>query len=329
VCRVVAQAAPEGPTALAKSSYRQVLRRTFREFRDDRLLDWAAALTYYGVLSIFPAMLALVSIIGLIGPSATGPLLHNLEQLTPGPGREIVTDIVRNLEQNESHAGFFTFVGIATAMWSASAYVGAFMRASNAVFDMPEGRPVWKTLPIRLAVTAGLMIVLAVTVFAVVVTGALAERAGALVGAGEGAIAVWDVAKWPVLVVVVTLTLAVLYWAAPNVKQQDFRWITPGAVLAVALWVVASLGFALYATHFGSYDKAYGALAGVVVFLVWLWLTNIVTLLGLELNAELERERSILSGGSAADMEYVEPRDTQAFPDEADGPGQAAAAADR
>lgn len=317
---------PAGPGELPKASYRMVLRRTVAEFRDDRLLDWAAALTYYGVLSIFPAMLAIVSVVGLIGPSATGPLLHNLEQLTPGPGREIVTDIVKNLEQNESHAGFFTFVGIAAALWSASAYVGAFMRASNAVFDMPEGRPVWKTLPIRVAITAALMVVLAATVLGVVVTGELADRVGTLLGIGETGIAVWGVVKWPVLVVIVTLTLAVLYWAAPNVKQPAFRWITPGAVLAMVLWVVASAGFALYATTFGSYDKAYGALAGVVVFLVWLWLTNIVTLLGLEFNAEIERERSILAGGAGADMEYIEPRDTSAFPDD---PDQAAAAAER
>ncbi len=318
---------------MSTRSFRTILRRTVKEFHDDRLADWAAALTYYAVLSIFPALLATVSIIGLIGPIATGPLLDNLEELAPGPGREFVQDVVVNLEQDQGQAGLFTFLGIGASLLSASAYVGAFMRASNVIFDMPEGRPFWKKLPIRVAITATLMMMLASTVLGVVVTGKLAERVGTVIGLGEGGIAAWSVAKWPVLVLVVTVTLAILYWAAPNVKQHEFRWVTPGSLLAMSLWIVASGSFAVYAATFGSFGRAYGALAGVVAFLLWLYVTNAVTLLGLEFNAEIERERSILAGRPAHDVLYVEPRDDRKFPSELrEGPedaGQTETAAER
>jgi membrane protein len=289
-----------------------VLKRTVREFREDNLTDWAAALTYYGVLAIFPALIVLVSILGLVGESATQPLIDNLGSVAPGPAKEIVTNAIENLQGDQGAAGVLFVVGILGALWSASGYVAAFMRASNAIYDIEEGRPVWKTLPVRVGLTLVLLILLAVTTIAVVLTGGLAERVGDLVGLGSTAVTVWNIAKWPVLLVVVSFMFALLYWAAPNVKHPGFRWISPGGVLAVVGWLIASAAFALYVANFGSYNKTYGALGGVVVFLVWLWISNIMILLGAEFNAELERERAIEDGMRPEDKEpFMEPRDTR------------------
>jgi membrane protein len=289
-----------------------VLKRTVREFREDNLTDWAAALTYYGVLAIFPALIVLVSILGLVGESATEPLIDNLGTVAPGPAKEIFTSAIENLQGDQGAAGVLFVVGLLAALWSASGYVAAFMRASNAIYDMEEGRPVWKTLPVRVVLTLVLLLLLAVSTIAVVLTGGLAEKVGDLVGLGSTAITVWNIAKWPVLLLVVSFMFALLYWAAPNVKHPGFRWISPGGVLAVIGWLIASAAFALYVSNFGSYNKTYGALGGVVVFLVWLWISNIVILLGAEFNAELERERAIEEGMRPEDKEpFVEPRDTR------------------
>src|SRR4051794_25372112 len=309
------QRAPDEPTELPKRSWREVLKRTGREFRDDDLTDWAAALTYYGVLSIFPALIALVSILGLAGSSATQPLIDNLGAVAPGPAKDIFTSAITNLQKAQGTAGLVFVIGLAAAIWSASGYVAAFMRAANSVYDIPEGRPIWKTLPVRVGVTLALLVMLSASALAVALTGGLAEQVGRLLGVGDTAVQVWDIAKWPVLVLLVSLMFAMLYWAAPNVKQPGFRWLTPGSLVAVVLWIVASAGFALYVSAFGSYNKTYGALAGIVVFLVWLWISNLALLLGAELNAELERERRIEAGQPADEEPYVEPRDTRKMPE--------------
>jgi membrane protein len=289
-----------------------VLKRTVTEFREDNLTDWAAALTYYSVLAIFPALIVLVSILGLVGESATQPLIDNLGTVAPGPAKDIFTSALKNLQGDQGAAGVLFVVGLVGALWSASGYVAAFMRASNAIYDIEEGRPVWKTLPTRVGLTVVLLALLAISTIAVVLTGGLAERAGDLVGLGSTAVTVWNIAKWPVLLVVVSFMFALLYWAAPNVKHPGFRWISPGGVLAVAGWLIASGAFALYVSNFGSYNKTYGALGGVVVFLVWLWISNIMVLLGAEFNAELERQRAIEGGMEPPDKEpFVEPRDTR------------------
>jgi membrane protein len=289
-----------------------VLKRTVSEFREDNLTDWAAALTYYSVLAIFPALIVLVSMLGLIGDSATQPLIDNLGKVAPGPAQEIFTNAINNLKGSRGAAGVLFVVGLLGALWSASGYVAAFMRASNAIYDIEEGRPIWKTLPVRVGLTVVLLLLLALTAMAVVLTGALAEAAGDVIGLGDTAVTVWDVAKWPVLLFIVSFMFALLYWAAPNVKHPGFRWISPGGVLAVVGWLIASGAFALYVGNFGSYNKTYGALGGVVVFLVWLWISNMVVLLGAEFNAELERERAIEAGMRPEDKEpFVEPRDTR------------------
>ena len=302
---------PDGPSDLRTRSWGGVLKRTVREFREDNLSDWAAALTYYGILAIFPALLALVSVLGLIGSSATQPLITNLGSVAPGPAKQIFTSAIMNLQKNQGTAGVMVVVGLVAALWSASGYVAAFMRASNAIYDVEEGRPIWKTAPVRLGTTLVLVLMLAISAVAVVFTGGLAKQAGNVLGIGGTAITVWDIAKWPVLLLVVSLMFAILYWAAPNVKQPGFRWISPGGVLAVVLWLVASGAFALYVASFASYNKTYGALGGIIVFLTWLWISNIAVLLGAELNAELERGRQIEAGMPAGREPFLEPRDTR------------------
>jgi membrane protein len=309
------QRAPEGPTDLKGRSWVGVLKRSVREFKEDNLTDWAAALTYYGILAIFPALLVLVSVLGLIGESATQPLIDNLGEVAPGPAQEIFTSAIENLQGSQGAAGVFFIVGLAGALWSASGYVAAFMRASNSIYDIEEGRPIWKTLPTRVVLTLVLLILLAISAVAVTLTGGLAREVGGVIGLGDTAITVWSIAKWPVLLLVVSFMFGLLYWAAPNVKHPKFRWVTPGGVLAVIGWVIASLGFAFYVANFGSYNKTYGALAGPIVFLVWLWISNIMVLLGAEVNAELERGRAIETGHPEHEEPFVEPRDTRKMSD--------------
>jgi membrane protein len=308
--------APDDLTDLPKRSWKGVLKRSAREFSEDKITDWAAALTYYGVLSIFPALLVLVSLLGLFGQSATQPLLDNIGTVTPGPAKDIVTSAIQNLQKSQGAAGVLFIVALAGALWSASGYVGAFMRASNDIWDVEEGRPAWKTIPLRLGVTVLLLVLLTISALAVVLTGPLAKSIGDIVGLGSTAVMVWDIAKWPVLVLVVSFMIALLYYAAPNIRHPKFHWVSPGSLMAVVLWIVASALFAFYVANFSSYNKTYGALGGVIVFLTWLWITNNVILLGAEVNAEIERGRQIQGGLRPQDREpFLEPRDTRKFKD--------------
>ncbi|HWH54492.1 MAG TPA: YihY/virulence factor BrkB family protein [Gaiellaceae bacterium] len=304
-----ARDAPEQPTKLPRSAWGAALKRTLHEFQADNLTDWAAALTYYGILSIFPALIALVSVLGLIGTSATEPLLDNLGSFAPGPAHQILEDSLHGLTQSRGGAGILFVVGLAGAIWAASGYIGAFMRASNVIWDVEEGRPIWKTVPLRVAITLVMLVLLSVTAIAVVVTGPLADRVGKLIGIGGTATTVWDIAKWPVLVLIVALMLAVLYYTSPNVRHPKFRWLTPGGILAIGVWIVASAAFAAYVANFGSYNKTYGSLGGIIIFLVWLWLTNVSVLLGAELNAEVERGRQIEAGQPEDREPFLPPRD--------------------
>ncbi len=265
--REIRRAEPDSPTDLTRRSWLAVLRRSVREFRDDNVTDWAAALTYYGVLALFPGLLIAVSVLGLLGDSAARSLLDNVGQIAPGGVRDFLRTIIDNAQQQRGTAGVAAVVGLLLALWSASAYVGAFMRASNAIYGVGEGRPVWKTAPVRLAVTVAVMVMLLISAAIVLLTGRVADQVGRALGIGHTAVTVWDIAKWPVLLVLVSLTLALLYWACPNVRQPGFRWITPGGLVAVVIWLVASGGFAVYVANFASYNKTYGSVAGVIVFL--------------------------------------------------------------
>ncbi|MFF7445681.1 MULTISPECIES: YhjD/YihY/BrkB family envelope integrity protein [unclassified Streptomyces] len=307
----VERRAPDTPTELPKTAWGAVLKGSLREFKDDELTDRAAALTYYGLLSLFPALLVLVSMLGLTGKSATESVLKNLQQFTPGSARTIITGAVEQLQNNAGVGSLMAIIGIVLAVWSASGYVAAFIRAANRVYDMPEGRPVWKILPVRVGLTVVLLVLAVISSLIVVFTGTLARKAGTALGIGDSALTVWSIAKWPVLVILVTIMIALLYWATPNARVKGFRWITPGSFLALLIWLIASAAFAFYVANFASYNKTYGTMAGVIVFLIWLWISNLAILLGLEFDAETVRQRAI-AGGMPADQEpYTEPRDTR------------------
>ncbi|MFF5533512.1 YihY/virulence factor BrkB family protein [Streptomyces cinerochromogenes] len=312
----VERRAPASPVKLPRRAWAAVFRGALREFRDDELTDRAAALTYYAVLSLFPALLVLVSLLAVAGRSATDRVLANLKNLAPGPARDIITRAVEQLRDGAGVGSVVALVGLVLAVWSASGYVAAFMRAANAVYDMPEGRPVWKILPVRVGVTVVLMVLAVASALIVVFTGGLARRAGQAVGLGDTALTAWAIAKWPVLVLLVTVMIAILYWATPNAKVKGFRWITPGSVLALLIWMAASAGFAFYVANFASYNKTYGTMAGVIVFLVWLWITNLAVLLGLEFDAEAVRQRAIAGGHPPEAEPYTRPRDTRKWDEE-------------
>jgi len=280
---------PDDPTDLSGGSWLQAAKRTLKEYKDDDLQDRAAALTYFGIQSIFPGLLVLVSLLGLLGKSVTQPLINNLGKAAPASVRTIITDNVTHLQQSHTASGIVGIVAIALALWSASNYVAAFMRASNAIYDVPEGRPIWKTAPIRVGVTVVTMILLVAAAVIVVVTGGLAQKVGNVLGLGSTAVTVWDIAKWPVLLIIIGLILAILFWASPNAKH-GFQWVSPGGFIAVVLWLIASAGFSFYVNNFGSYNKTYGALAGVIVLNLWLYISCLAILFGAELNAELEAQ---------------------------------------
>jgi len=303
--------APDSPTDLGGTSKMDTLKRTFKEFSADNITDWAAALTYYTVLAVFPALIALVSIIGLVGSSATDSLLENLGSVAPGPAKDILTSTIENLASSKGAAGFAFIIGLALALNSASSYIAAFTRASNDIYDVEEGRPIWKLKPQQILIALALILMLVAVAVAVTVSGPLAEEAGKLIGVSDAAVTIWDFAKIPLILILVSFMIAFLYWAAPNVKQPGFKFISPGGVVALVLFIIASLLFAFYVATFASYNKTYGSLGGVIVFLVWLWITNIAILFGAEFNAELQRSQQREAGEPAPlDEPFLEPRDT-------------------
>jgi membrane protein len=301
----------DSPTDLPKESLKDVLKRARVEFRNDHLTDLAAGLTYYAVLSVVPGLIVLVSLLGLMGPDATQQVVNQANAIAPGSSAELIQTLIQQAQANQRGAGFGAILGLAVALWSASGYVAAFMRASNVVYDIGEGRPIWKTIPLRIGLTVFALVILLIGVLIVVLSGPVAQQIGDLLGLGDTAVLVWNIVKWPVLVVLISVLLAVLFWAAPNAKQEGIKWVSPGGVIAVLIWLGASALFALYVTLFASYNKTYGSLAGVIIFLVWLWITNIAVLLGMEINAELQHGRAIAEGLPPEVEPFAEPRDTR------------------
>ncbi len=288
-----------------RTSWFATLKRTVLEFSEDGMTDWAAALTYYGLLSLFPALIALVSILGLFGDpqSTTKTITDVVTQLGPSSAADTFSGPIESITSKRSSAGILFVVGLAVALWAASGYVGAFMRASNVIYETPEGRPFWKLRPLQLLVTLAMVVMLALVALALVLTGPVVDAVAGPLGVGDTAVSIWNVAKWPVLLLVVILMFAVLFHASPNVKLPGFKWVTPGAVVAVVVWLIASAAFAFYVANFGSYDKTYGTLGGLVALLVWLWITNLALLFGMELNAERERSRELEAGVPGAERE--------------------------
>ena len=305
------QSDPDSPTDLPKRALADVARRVRQEFSDDHVTDVAAGLTYYAVLSVVPALIVLVSILGLLGPEATQQVQSQANQIAPGSSAGLVRTLMDQAQANRSGAGLSAVLGLAVALWSASGYVAAFIRASNVVYDIGEGRPIWKTLPLRIGLTVFALVMLLLCVLIVVLSGPVAHHVGDIIGLSDTAVLVWNIVKWPVLLVLVTALLAVMFWAGPNAKQGGVRWVSPGGAVAMLIWLVGSALFALYVTRFASYDKTYGSMAGVVIFLVWLWLTNIAILLGLEINAELDHGKALSEGLPPSSEVFVDPRDTR------------------
>lgn len=296
---------PEGPEHARKGGTGQTLKRTITEFKEDNGTDWAAALTYYSVLSIFPALIALVSIVGLVGDpkKVTKDLTDIVNKFGPSSTSRTFKGPIESITANRGTAGILLVLGIVTALWTASGYIGGFIRASNVIWEVEEGRSILKLRPLQLLVTFLQVVLLAVVALALVVTGPVADKVGSGLGIGSAAVTAWDIAKWPVMVALVLLAIALLYFASPNAKLRRFSSVIPGAIVAVVVWLVASVGFALFVANFGSYNKTYGALAGVVVFLIWLWLTNVAIVIGAEFNAERERSKQLAEGTPGAARE--------------------------
>lgn len=304
---------PDSPTDLTKPSWGYVLKKTLREFNRDQCTDLAAALTYYAVLAVAPAALALVSLLGVFGngQQIVEDVMATAKEMAPGIDLQAVEPIVENLASREG-AGLALVTGLLIALWSASGYVNAFSRAVNRMYEIDEGRPMWKLRPWMLVITLTTLVLVAVVCAAMVLSGPVAEAIGGLVGLSDQAVVVWNILKWPVIIGLVALTVAILYWGTPNVRQPKFRWVSIGSFVFIIIWAIATLGFGFYVANFGSYNATYGSLAGVIVFLLWLWLTNNALLFGAELDAELERGRELQAGIEAEETIQLPPRDTKA-----------------
>jgi membrane protein len=304
---------PDSPGEVNKPTWGYILKRTMREFSRDQCTDQAAALTYYGVLSLFPALLALVSLLGVVGQAES--TTQTILQIVEGIADPSVVDTVRQpIEQLASSqaAGLALIVGLAGAIWSASGYVGAFGRAMNRVYDVDEGRPFYKLRPVMLLITLVLLLMAVIMALLLVLSGPVAQAIGGAIGLGETAVTVWNIAKWPVLVLFAVVMVAVLYYATPNVKQPKFRWISLGSLIALVVLALASLGFFFYVANFGNYNRTYGAIGGVIVMLLWLWIANLSLLFGAEVDAEMERGRQLQGGLEAEESIQLPPRDTKA-----------------
>jgi membrane protein len=303
--------APDAPTEIRGRGWFATAKRAFAEFRDDDMQTWAAALTYYAVLSLFPALIVLVALIGLVGqyPQTSDSILNIIGSIGPKSAVDTLRGTIEGVVRNKGGAGALLGVGLLTAIWSASGYIGAFFKASNAIYEVREGRPFYKLRPIQLALTLFFLVVSAFGAVVFVASGSIAQSIGNVVGLGSTAVTVWTYAKWPVLAIAVMVMFAVLYWAAPNVKQPKFRWLTPGGALGLLTLLVASAAFGFYVTNFGSYNKTYGSLAFVPLFLTWVWICNLALLFGAEFDAELERQRRIEGGMRPVDAEpFLPPR---------------------
>ncbi|THG29998.1 YihY/virulence factor BrkB family protein [Naasia lichenicola] len=303
---------PDSIGGLEKRSWVYVAKKSFREFTSDQCTDIAASLTYYAVLAIFPALIALVSLLGVLGGGreSTQTLLDVLGSVAPSSALEVIKGPLEGFASSPA-AGFALVSGIVLAIWSASGYVGAFTRAINRIYEIDEGRPFWKLKPVQLLVTVIGIVLLLVMIGIVAVSGPVTDALGSALGIDGVFQTVWEIAKWPVLAVLLVVMVAILYYATPNAKQPKFRWISVGALIALVVLVVASLLFGLYVANFADYAKNYGSLAGVIVFLLWLWIANLALLFGAEVDAELERGRQLQAGIAAEEDIQLPPRDAR------------------
>ncbi|XVX19744.1 YihY/virulence factor BrkB family protein [Actinomycetota bacterium] len=301
---------PESPTDLHKPSWKFTFKNAFAQFQKDQCTDLAAALTYYSMMAVFPALLALVSMLGVFGQgeATTSALLDILKNLGQADASEQLKGPIESMV-NAKGAGLGMLVGLLGALWSASGYVNGFGRMMNRIYEVDEGRPIWKLRPWMLLITLLLVVMAALLLLGFVLSGGLAKEVGGIIGLGDQAVTIWNIVKWPVMLAIVVLMIALLYWGTPNVRQPKFRWLSVGAGIAILAAVLGSLAFGFYVSNFGSYNKTYGALAGVIVFLLWIWLVNVALLLGAEVDAEMERARQLQAGIPAEETLQLPPRD--------------------
>ena len=304
---------PRAPSDAPPPSWGRALKGTFREFGADQCTDLAAALTYYAVLASAPALLALVSLLGFVGDAekALDSVMNTVAEFLPEDMLEIVEPLVANAVGNTG-AGLALVLGLVLALWSASGYVGAFGRAMNRIYDVEEGRPIWKLRPALFAVTLVVVVIAALVVASLVLSGPIARSVGEAIGLGDVALTVWSIAKWPVALLLVVVAVAMLYHFTPNVKRPRFRWVSVGAVVAIVVAGIASAAFGLYVGSGLSNYGSYGILATFIVMLLWLWIVNLVLLFGAELDAEVERTRELNDGLPAEEDLQLPPRDTKA-----------------
>jgi membrane protein len=303
---------PDSPTDITKPSWKYVLRKTAREFTTDHCTDLAASLTYYGTLAVFPALLAFVSILGLVGNAkkTTASIISLLGGIAPAGALDALRGIMNTLTHTPA-AGLTLVVGILGALWSASGYVNAFSRAMNRIYSIEEGRPIWKLRPITLVVTVLAIAVAVIAALLLAISGPIAKQIGAAIGAGPAVVVAWNIVKWPILVALVIIVVAVLYYVTPNIRQPRFRWMSVGSLVALLIWALASVAFAFYAANFSKYNATYGSIGGIIIFLLWIWISNNALLFGAELDAELERGRELQAGIKAEETIQLPPRDTR------------------
>lgn len=303
---------PDSPDVLHKRTWKYVLRKTIREFSSDQCTDIAASLTYYAVLSLFPGLIAIFSLLGVVGQgkAASDAVLGIIEQVAPGDTVDTIRGPIEQIAESPG-AGFALITGILLAIWSASGYVGAFSRAMNRIYEIEEGRPFWKLKPVQLLVTVITIVLLVIAAIILVVSGDVTKAIGDALGIGDVPQTIWSIAKWPLLIFIVVLVVAILYYATPNAKQPKFRWISMGALLAIIVLALATAAFGFYVGNFSNYDRTYGSLAGVIIFLLWLWIANLALLFGAEFDAELERGRQLQAGIAAEEDIQLPSRDTR------------------
>jgi membrane protein len=280
----------ENPWDLTVRAWWHALRDGAKAFRANDLTDNAATLTYYSVLSIFPGLIVLVSLLGVLGSQGSiDGLLRIADELGSASAVDTLRSPIENIVNQSNGAGVALVIGVVAALWSASGYVGAFMRTSNRIYEVEEDRPFYKLRPLQLLMTFVLTVIVAVVLLTLLLTGPLATAIGSEIGLGDEALTIWSIAKWPLLFAVVVLVIGLLYRFSPNAGHEGLRWILPGSLVATVLWLAASAGFSFYVSNFGSYANTYGSLAGGVVLLLWLWLTNVAVVFGAQFAAELER----------------------------------------
>ncbi|MEV6836557.1 YihY/virulence factor BrkB family protein [Streptomyces sp. NPDC051133] len=264
------------------------LRRTPVAIWDDDVTDWAAALTYYAVLALFPLLLVLLSVLGLTVPTAKPEVIDRLSQAVPVTSRAMLRSTLRQMAGQSSTAWTLVFLGGSAALWSGCSYLSVFRRALHAMHRIDAHRPVWRTAPRIIATALVLIGLLLTSTVALFLTGGLTRRLGRALNWGTGPQAAWDTLRWPVVAAVAVALVLVLYRSGPDSSRSVGR-MAPGGALAVVLLLTVSLGMAVYTSHVGTYHRLYGSLGGVVVFLIWLWLSNLALLVGAQFNAELAK----------------------------------------